>query len=149
MCFSQRHGVNFVFHFVHSNKKPAKKDGDIFEAKKEEYKPSEQRKTDQAAIDKQILEVIAKHPDAAMLKAYMQNILSLSKGQFPHLLKTNAGCKWNKILVKKNNSKKERKKNSTYFIKIYFTYSFKTALSSSWKQVILAKTTLAYFVCVF
>ena len=33
-----------------SNKKPAKKDGDIFEAKKEEYKPSEQRKTDQVLI---------------------------------------------------------------------------------------------------
>ena len=46
--------------------------------------PSEQRKTVQAAIDKQILEVIAKHPDAAMLKAYMKNIFSLSKGQFPH-----------------------------------------------------------------
>jgi len=67
-----------------SNKKPAKKEGDIFEAKKEEYKPSEQRKTDQAAVDKQILEVIAKHPDASMLKAYMKNIFSLSKGQFPH-----------------------------------------------------------------
>ena len=33
-----------------SNKKPAKKDGDIFEAKKEEYKPSEQRKTDQVLV---------------------------------------------------------------------------------------------------
>lgn len=68
----------------YSNKKPAKKEGDIFEAKKEEYKPSEQRKTDQAAVDKQILEVIAKHPDAPMLKAYMKNTFSLSKGQFPH-----------------------------------------------------------------
>ena len=81
LCFSQWLGINFVFQFVHSNKKPAKKDGDIFEAKKEEYKPSEQRKTDQAAVDKQILEVIANHPDAAMLK---KNIFSLSKGQFPH-----------------------------------------------------------------
>ena len=50
LCFSQCLGINFVFQFVHSNKKPAKKDGDIFEAKKEEYKPSEQRKTDQVLI---------------------------------------------------------------------------------------------------
>jgi hypothetical protein len=33
-----------------TGKKAAKKDGDIFEAKKEEYKPSEQRKTDQVQI---------------------------------------------------------------------------------------------------
>jgi large subunit ribosomal protein L6e len=31
-----------------------KKEGDIFEAKKEEYKPSEQRKKDQAEVDKQV-----------------------------------------------------------------------------------------------
>jgi large subunit ribosomal protein L6e len=67
-----------------SNKKAAKKDGDIFEAKKEEYKPSEERKTDQAAVDKQILEIISKHPDASMLKAYFKHTFSLSKGQFPH-----------------------------------------------------------------
>jgi len=30
------------------------KDGDILEAKKEAYKPSEQRKTDQAAVDTQV-----------------------------------------------------------------------------------------------
>ena len=34
--------------------KSAKKDGDIFDAKKEGYKPSEQRKTDQTAIDTQV-----------------------------------------------------------------------------------------------
>jgi hypothetical protein len=32
-----------------------KKEGDIFEAKKEEYKPSEQRKKDQTEVDKQVI----------------------------------------------------------------------------------------------
>merc|ERR1712025_598424 len=58
--------------------------GDIFSSKKEEYKPSEQRKADQAAMDKQVLEAIKKHPEAASLKAYMKHIFALSKGQYPH-----------------------------------------------------------------
>ena len=66
--------------------KKSKKDGDIFEAKKEEYKPSEERKADQQTVDKQVLAVIGKHPDAAMLKGYFKHTFSLSKGQFPHQL---------------------------------------------------------------
>ena len=32
----------------------SKKEGDIFEAKKEAYKPSEQRKADQTAVDTEV-----------------------------------------------------------------------------------------------
>ena len=58
--------------------------GDIFTSKKEEYKPSEQRKTDQAAVDKSVLEAIKKHKEGAMLKQYLKHTFSLSKGQYPH-----------------------------------------------------------------
>merc|ERR1712203_1194770 len=45
-----------------------KKDGDIFEAKKESYKPSEQRKADQQTVDKSLMEALKKHADAKLLK---------------------------------------------------------------------------------
>jgi large subunit ribosomal protein L6e len=67
-----------------AKKGKGKKDGDIFEAKKEEYAPSEERKTDQAAVDAQVLEAIKKHPEAAELKAYLKHSFGLSKGQYPH-----------------------------------------------------------------
>merc|ERR1712203_3592 len=53
-------------------------------AKKEEYKPSEQRKTDQGAVDTQVLAAIKKHADGAALKQYLKAPFALSKGQFPH-----------------------------------------------------------------
>ena len=72
-------------YFKHARPEKVKKEGgDIFTSKKEEYKPSEQRKTDQAAMDAAILEVIKKHPEAAALKSYFKATFQLSKGQYPH-----------------------------------------------------------------
>jgi len=59
----------------------------MFEAKKEAYKPSEQRKTDQVAVDAQVLAAIKAHKDGAVLKQYLKHTFSLSKGEFPHKMK--------------------------------------------------------------
>merc|ERR1712083_209287 len=64
--------------------KSAKKEGDIFDAKKEGYKPSEQRKKDQAEIDKQVLAAVKAHKEGKALRQYLKAPFALSKGQFPH-----------------------------------------------------------------
>merc|ERR1712156_1420911 len=61
--------------------KGAKKDGEIFDAKKEEYKPSEQRKKDQVDIDTQVLNAIKKDKEGSVLKKYLGAPFALSKGQ--------------------------------------------------------------------
>merc|ERR1711881_319817 len=53
-------------------------------AKKEAYKPSEQRKKDQVTVDTQVLEAIKKHGDGKVLKQYLRASFALSKGQYPH-----------------------------------------------------------------
>ena len=82
-------GVNIPEHiddeyFRRAPKKANNKEGDIFESKKEEYKPSEQRKTDQQTVDKQLLDAIKKHSDGKMLRQYLRHTFGLDKGQFPH-----------------------------------------------------------------
>merc|ERR1712029_927733 len=49
-----------------------KKEGDIFESKKEEYKPSDQRKADQVTVDKGLIEAVKKHADGKLLKQYLR-----------------------------------------------------------------------------
>merc|ERR1711876_62605 len=71
-------------YFRRAPKKANNKEGDIFESKKEEYKPSEQRKADQQTVDKQVLEAVKKHPDGKMLRSYLRHTFGLDKGQFPH-----------------------------------------------------------------
>jgi large subunit ribosomal protein L6e len=69
-------------YFKHAKAEKVKKaEGDIFTSKKEEYKPSEQRKADQDNVDKQMLEAIKKHPEAASLKSYFKATFMLSKGR--------------------------------------------------------------------
>merc|ERR1712024_365361 len=62
----------------------AKKEGDIFEAKKESYKASDERKQDQVDVDKLVLAAIKKNKDGAVLKQYLRHNFALSKGQYPH-----------------------------------------------------------------
>merc|ERR1712079_35038 len=53
-------------------------------AKKDGYKPSEQRKTDQTAIDIQVLAAIKSHKEGQALRQYLKATFALSKGQYPH-----------------------------------------------------------------
>merc|ERR1719305_1189245 len=78
--------VNQRFLLATSTKaeKSAKKEGDIFDAKKEGYKPSEQRKKDQVEVDTQVLAAIKAHKEGKALKQYLKAPFALSKGQFPH-----------------------------------------------------------------
>merc|ERR1712228_697159 len=53
-------------------------------AKKEAYKPSEQRKKDQAAVDTQVMDALKKNVEGQVLKQYLRAPFALSKGQYPH-----------------------------------------------------------------
>ncbi|XP_014280253.1 large ribosomal subunit protein eL6 [Halyomorpha halys] len=68
-------------------KKAKKSDGEIFAAKKELYKPSEQRKTDQKEVDKQILQAIKKHEHSLLLRKYLCTMFGLRSSQYPHRMK--------------------------------------------------------------
>ncbi|KAI1292028.1 60S ribosomal protein L6 [Halotydeus destructor] len=61
--------------------------GDIFDTKTEAYKPSEQRKKDQIAVDKQVVEVIRKNADKKLLFSYLGSYFQLRNRVYPHALK--------------------------------------------------------------
>nr|CDJ82021.1 Ribosomal protein L6E domain containing protein [Haemonchus contortus] len=63
---------------------PGKKGENIFAAGKVEYQVTEQRKTDQKAIDKPILAAIKKNPDHKFLFGYLGSRFMLGKRQYPH-----------------------------------------------------------------
>ena len=47
---------------------------------------SEERKEDQATVDKQILEVIRKNPEKKLLFGYLGAMFSLGSRQYPHAM---------------------------------------------------------------
>lgn len=69
------------------DKRAKKEEGDIFAKKKEEYKPSDQRKTDQKDVDKFIIQTIKSHSDKKMLFTYLSAMFGLRSSQYPHRLK--------------------------------------------------------------
>jgi large subunit ribosomal protein L6e len=63
-----------------------KESGEIFAKTKEEYKVSEQRKKDQETVDKQILDLLKKHPEKNLMKGYLRSMFSLKNKQYPHAM---------------------------------------------------------------
>lgn len=48
---------------------------------------SDERKQDQAEVDKQLLDVIRKHPEKKLLFGYLGAMFSLKNREYPHLMK--------------------------------------------------------------
>ena len=75
-------------YFRRSTKKEKNRgEGDIFAAKKEKYVPSEQKKTDQLAVDKAVRTAISQHKDKKVLFSYLRSYFALSSSQYPHRLR--------------------------------------------------------------
>ncbi|XP_003700247.1 ribosomal protein L6 [Megachile rotundata] len=75
-------------YFKRKREKRAKKEeGDIFTKKKDEYKPSDQRKADQKVVDKFIISAIKKNKEKKMLFTYLSAMFGLRSSQYPHRLK--------------------------------------------------------------
>merc|ERR1719192_3258437 len=52
-------------------RKPKHTEGEIFDTKKEDYTVTEERKEDQVAVDKQLLDAIRQNPDKKLLMGYL------------------------------------------------------------------------------
>jgi large subunit ribosomal protein L6e len=79
--------INDAYFKRDHKKKRNRGEGEIFAAKKEKYVPSEQRKTDQVAVDKLVKTAISQHKDKKFLFNYLRSYFALSSSQYPHRLK--------------------------------------------------------------
>ncbi|XP_014240585.1 60S ribosomal protein L6 [Cimex lectularius] len=68
-------------------KRTKKDDGEIFAPKKEPYKPTDQRKTDQKVVDKQVLKALQKGKDVGLMRRYLCTMFGLKSSQYPHRMK--------------------------------------------------------------
>lgn len=68
-------------------KKQKPSEGEIFEKKKETYKVTEERKTAQVNVDKQLIAAIKASPEKKLLAAYLKHRFGLSNKQYPHKMK--------------------------------------------------------------
>lgn len=75
-------------YFKRADKKKAKKtEGDIFAKAEEKYAPSEQRKTDQATVDKLVRAAIKKTHQGLLVSKYLKSNFALRSHQYPHRLR--------------------------------------------------------------
>lgn len=75
-------------YFKRADKKPKNRgEGDVFAVKKERYAPTEQRKSDQVAIDKAVRTALSQQKDKKLLFKYLRSYFALSSGQCPHRLR--------------------------------------------------------------
>ncbi|KAF5285121.1 hypothetical protein FQA39_LY16810 [Lamprigera yunnana] len=83
-------------YFRRERKKRAKKEeGDIFSTKKEAYKASPERKSDQKKVDKEIVGLIRKHPDEVpVISAFFDSLqLHVASLEYLENFKMNCGSK--------------------------------------------------------
>ena len=73
--------------FARLKAKAKKGAGNIFETKSADYKPNLQHRKDQVEVDKQIIDVIRKHPDKKLMFGYLGSYFSLRNNMYPHKMK--------------------------------------------------------------
>lgn len=75
-------------YFKRADKKKARKtEGDIFAKTVEKYQPSEQRKKDQAEVDKLVKGAIKKTNQGLLVSKYLKSNFALRSHQYPHRLR--------------------------------------------------------------
>lgn len=75
-------------YFKRADKKQKNRgEGDVFAVKKERWVPTEQRKQDQATVDKAVKTAISQHKEKKLLFNYLRSFFALSSSQYPHRLR--------------------------------------------------------------